>query len=106
MGNRFSEDDFLNSGDGEYNFDYEEGEEFDDGDEGAMIGASIPAELMDRWKQSEVNLEVQKINFIVLRQAVKMLEKSWLWRFRSLRSRIRLISDTYHAMLDLIGPNE
>ena len=60
MANRFGDDDFLNGSEGDYNFDYEEGEEFDEGDQGAMIGASIPAELMDRWKQSEVNLEVQK----------------------------------------------
>jgi hypothetical protein len=102
---RFSEGDFYSGGDDEYDFDYEDGEsEYDDDESGTMIGATIPAELMDRWKQSEVSLENQKVHFIVLRQSIKMLEKSWFWRFRSLKSRICLISDTYHALRDLLAP--
>jgi hypothetical protein len=71
-----------------------------------MMGAAIPAEMMNRWKQSEVDLELQKINFVVLRQAIQMLERSWFWRFRSLEKRIRMICDSYYAMLDLINPSE
>jgi hypothetical protein len=104
---RFGDSDFFSGGEDEYNnFDYEEGEDYASEEQSGMIGAAIPAELMDRWKQSEVNLESQKINFIVLRQAVKMLEKSWFWRFRPLATRVRMISDAYYAMLDLITPHD
>ena len=106
MNNRFGEGDFFDGGE-EYNNDYyDEDEEEYMAHQGAMIGAAIPIELMDRWKQSEVNLEVQKINYTVLKQAVKMLEKSWFWRFRSLKSRVHLISDTYSAMMDLVNPGQ
>jgi len=99
---RFGENDFF--GEEDHNFDYEG--EYPDEEQEAMMGAAIPAEMMDRWKRSEVELESQKINFVVLRQAVQMLERSWFWRFRSLEKRVRMICDSYYAMMDLIAPAE
>ena len=97
---RFGENEFF--GDEDNNYEYED-EYNDEHDHEALMGAPIPAELMHQWKQSEVQLENQKINFIVLRQTIQMLERSWGWRFKSLEKRVRMICDTYYAMTDLIN---
>ena len=66
------------------------------------MGSAIPADLIQQWKRSEINLEEQKINFVILQQAIQILEKSWLWRFRSQVKQIKMISDTYYALADLM----
>ena len=99
---RFGDGDFFSDDDQSY--DYEE--EYSHEHEPMMMGNAIPTELIQQWKQSEINLEEQKINFVILQQAVQLLNKSWLWRFRSLASRIRMISDAYYALADLLGSEE
>lgn len=92
----------------EEQYDYDD--DYLDGEENGMIHDqlthAIPAELMNRWKASEVNLEHQKINLVVMKQVVAMLEKSWFWRFRTLNKKMSLICDAYYVMLDLVRESE
>jgi phospholipase C len=97
---RFGDDEFFGD-EGHYDYDDEYAEDHE-----SIMGSPIPAELMNQWKLSEIQLETQKINFIVLRQAVQTLEKSWMWRFYSLEKRVRMICDTYYVMMDLINIGE
>jgi len=94
---RFGEGDFFGDEDQHFEYDEDYG-----GEHEAIVGGAIPADLIQQWKRSEISLEENKINFVILQQAIGLLEKSWLWRFRSPVNRIKLISDTYYALLDLV----
>lgn len=87
----------------EKDFDYNND---DYADEMSDSVAEIPAELMNRWKQAEIDLDQSKLNLTVLQEAVKLSEKSLFWRFRSLGSRIRMVCDTYYAMSDVVNPRD
>lgn len=93
---------------GEDEQDFDNEDEYTDGDHDMPpeMQGTIPAELVDRWKSDEHEIEIQKINLAVLQQTIKLLEKSWLWRFRSLESRIKIICDSYYAMVDLVNDSE
>lgn len=92
----------------ENNDDYfDEGEDFhDENGEGyyaddLLAESTVPAELMDEWKQAEIGIESYKLNQALLRQAISFLSKSWLWRFRSFKTKLKMLSDTYSVMSEL-----
>lgn len=96
-------DGFGFSEDEDHNFDY--GDEYgEDEEHEAMLGATIPAELMNRWRQSEINLEGHKINFALLRQAIQMLERSFWWRFYTQNYKMQMVWDTYIAFSEMTDP--
>jgi hypothetical protein len=99
---RFGEGDFFSDDDQNYDYD----EEYSPEHEPMMMGNAIPTDLIQQWKRSEINLEEQKINFVILQQAIQLLQKSWLWRWRSTPTRIKMISDTYYALSDLMTSEE
>lgn len=63
--------------------------------------SEIPPELMNEWKQAELALETQKLNQLLLQQAETFLSKSWFWKFRSLKVKLKMLSDTYQLLFDL-----
>lgn len=98
----FEEGDFFGQGDYEPDNEYDDNENMDDG----LVGAVVPVELMDRWKQNEMDLEFKRLNFTILQQAIQMLEKSFFWRWRTLSNRVKLLNDTYYVMLDLVSSTD
>lgn len=103
---RFGEGDYFGDDDNQYDYNNEEypEEEFDGA--GAMMGAGVPLELISFWKRQEVALESKKINIVVLKKVINMLESSWLWRFYPLKKRVAMVYDSYVAMVDLISNEE
>ena len=99
---RFSEGDFFSSEDEEHHSEYEDEYDEEDGEDPDAFLSAIPVDLVNRWKQSEMGMEDKKLNCAVLRQAVDTCEKSFLWRFRSYRTKMQAINATYVAMLDLV----
>ena len=73
---RFADGGGFDFSDEDENFDYDD-DYVDEDEHEAIMSAAIPAELMHRWKQSEVDLETQRINTVVLRQVIVMLERSY-----------------------------
>ncbi len=94
--NRFGDGDFY----GEDDYRYEE-EEFEVADNDSIIN-SIPTDLVDKWKQSEMHLEDKKVNQIVLKYTIHLLQQSFWWKFRSLQSKLHLIIGTYDVLDDLV----
>ena len=98
-------------GDGEYygdedqeNFDHYDGGEHDNMDDGTID--SIPVTMMNRWKQSEISIEQQKINLAILHEAVTQARTDWFWRFRRLDTQVRIICDLYYVMADLAASQD
>jgi len=99
--NRFGGEDFFNEDDNNYDHDYDD--DYVDESEHGLMGATIPADLMNQWKQAEVDLENQKINFVILKQVIGMLNKSWWYRWQPLQTRMKMLSDTYSAVSDMVN---
>lgn len=90
MFNRFENDD---------NFDFED-ETFED----YMVDPSdmvMPAEL-NKFRQEEISIVTQKVNTAVLKQATEIVKNSWFWKFRTLGSKMDVLTKTYYALLDLV----
>jgi len=76
------------------------------------VGDDNEAELTEEYLQileKRELIEVLKIqtlqkelNYIVLNRAVKYLEKSWFWKFKSHRTRLNLLVETYQVFKALI----
>lgn len=94
----YGEGDYFN-GDDDYNFEYEDG--FIPDPEADMEEV-VSADFFRKWKESEVALKGREVNVVMLREAVQLLERSWFWRFRSLKSKVRMIADTYNVIQDLV----
>ena len=102
---RFNEGDFFPDEDEHYSEfgDYEDQshpDEFMQG-HGAMM-RPIPMDWLKQWQQSQLNLEEDKVQLGILRQAVQICEQSWFWRFRSPKSKMEAVYSTYHAMIDVV----
>jgi len=103
--NRFNEGDFFQDDEEPYSEfgDYEDqssSDEFISG-HGAMM-RPIPMDWLNQWQQSQIDLEADKVQIGLLRQAMHLCEQSWFWRFRSAQSKLRTLYSVYHAMLDVV----
>ncbi len=105
---RFNEGDFFSPEDDEHHseFEHEYDEHDHDEPEHDSILSAIPAGLVNQWKQSEIGIEERKLNYVILRQAVAVCEKSFLWRFRRVSKKVRMINAMYFAMIDLVKGEE
>lgn len=97
---RFDDSDDFEDDDDQFNYE----NDFDDSN--ISFSGAVPTDMLNNWKLLEVSLEERQINYKVLKQVIKMLEKSWFWRFRSLQSQIRMIYDAYHALSNLVTIEE
>ncbi len=81
-----------------------------DGDELDAVGGfqgTIPAEFINRWKETEFSLKVSEINHSIMQTAVGIASNSWFWRFRTNRSKLKSIMQVYYVLnstIDEDGP--
>ncbi len=104
---RFSEGDFNFPSDdddqhSDFDSDYDEGDHDEVEHDPDSFLSAIPAGLVNQWKQSEHGMEEKKLNYVILRQAITICEKSFLWRFRRFGKKVRIINAMYFAMADLV----
>ena len=91
-----------------FNYDDEEfkDEDFPDvGDDGEEeLSAEYLAILEKRELIEAIKLQIiqKELNFAVLAKAVKYLEKTWFWRFKSLQTKLNLIVETYQTFKALV----
>jgi len=91
-------------------FDYEDDDFRDEdlpdinGDEDDELSIEYLQILGRRELIEEIKLQLaqKKLNYSVLNKSVKYLEKSWFWRFKSLRAKLNLIIETYQTFKILI----
>ncbi len=107
---RFNDGDFFSPDDEEQHSEFEHEYDEDDHDEvehdpDSFLSA-IPAGLVNQWKQSEISIEEKKLDYVILRQAISLCEKSFLWRFRRFSKKVRMINAMYFAMADLVKGEE
>ena len=55
-----------------------------------------------KFRQEELAVVGQKVNSAVLQQAIGLVQKSFFWRFRSISSKLQLLTQTYYALADLV----
>ncbi len=76
----------------------------EDGDESEMSDEDY-ASLMDRREAidlMQLDLVQADMNQRLLFKTIKMLEKTWLWKFRSETSRLKMIADNYNILKSLV----
>jgi hypothetical protein len=57
----------------------------------------------DRYiEMSEINNTQHSINQYTMDIAVNILEKSWLWRFRSAKKKLEMVAEMYHHLTEMI----
>lgn len=81
--------------DDEYREDLDD-EEFID----AEMAEMMDAEMMEWVKVDFVSLD---LNFRLLKTAIRSLEKGFFWKFRSHRTKLKMIHETYKLMEILIN---
>ena len=88
-------------------FDYDDDEQPWEADEydGDMEydEAQANSSMMDMM---QLELEVRHINNTVLGTAIRLLEKSWLWNFRTTKTRLRLVKEVYGSLVQLVQPHD
>ena len=103
---RFGEGDFFSDDDEHHSeYDHEFDEDHEEIEHEAILSA-IPADLVNQWKLSEMGIEDKKLNHALLKQAVQTCEQTFLWRFRRLSTKVRMINALYFAMTDLVKGEE
>lgn len=91
-------------------FNYEDDDDFKDedipdidgdGEELSMEYLQIleKRELIEAVKLQQAQKE---LNYLILNKSIKYLEKSWFWRFKSLKTKLNLIIETYQTFKTLI----
>jgi hypothetical protein len=50
----------------------------------------------------QLDLEARHINNTVLGTALKLLEQSWIWKFRSTKTKLRLVQEVYGSLVRLV----
>ncbi len=100
--NNFPEDLFSGMGN-------DENEEFDDDDDDHPHHMHDPDEDFDPDYEREreevaeaLELERRDLNQKILFETIGALEKSWLWRFRSTKTKLKMTTEAYYNNLDLI----
>jgi len=88
------------------NFSFNEGDEYRDyrdadDEESVESGFLIPAEF-EMMHMAQLDLASVDLNQRLLAESIRMLEKSWLWRFRSIKSKLELIKKSYTELTSLM----
>lgn len=65
--------------------------------------AAIPAEMMNRWKQIEFEIQEEKLNQLMLRHAIELAQSSFWWRFLPLRRKINIVTKLYHTLGNILN---
>ncbi len=75
----------------------------DDGDE-EELSAEYLQILEKRELIEAIKLQViqKELNYAILGKTVKYLEKTWFWRFKSLKTKLDLIVETYQTFKTLV----
>lgn len=68
----------------------------DDGDYAELVEQNGALELM------QLNLAQLDINQRLLFKTIKMLSRSWFWRFRRPATKLKMIRETYLILYDLV----
>ncbi len=91
-------------------FDYED-EDFKDEDFPDMDGVDddeLSAEYIQILEKRELieairlQLAQKELNYSILTKSIKYLEKSWFWRFKSVKTKLNLIIETYQTFKVLV----
>ncbi len=90
-------------------FDYDD-EDFKDedfpniDDEEAQLNAEYLSILEKRELIEAIKLQIvqKEVNFAVLIKTLRYLEKSWFWRFKSMKTKLNLIVETYQTFKALV----
>ena len=71
-------------------------EEYED-----MEGGSVDMDpsMLDMM---QLDLEAQHINNTVLQTTIRLLEHSWFWNLRRVKTKVRMVKEVYQAMLQLV----
>jgi hypothetical protein len=74
-----------------------------DGDE-EELSAEYLQILEKRELIEAIKLQIiqKELNFVVLNESVKYLEKTWFWRWKSLQTKLNLIMETYQTFKALV----
>lgn len=85
---------YFNEGEGEYHDGYEDMEE----SESIEFFIPVAAEI----QMAHLDLASVDLNQKLLSEAIKILEKSWLWRFTPLDVKLQMIEKTYIGLTTLM----
>ena len=88
---------FDNSEEPEYRDSYHGQDEEDDGAEGFMIPAQV--EFMH---MAQLDLASVDLNQKLLSESIRLLEKSWSWRFQPLEVKLTMVRKTYSELTNLM----
>ena len=99
---RFDEDENFEDDDNEYNEDEDLDSDYDEFDRGFVGEASVPASMINQWKEAELEIEENKVDFDLLKSTIKFLENSFFWKFTPLSVRMKRTLDCYTAFCDLV----
>jgi len=92
MRNFFFED---SGSEDEYRDSYENEEE-------AMEASFIIPAQIEFMHMAQLDLASVDLNQKLLAESIKMLEKSWLWRFRSMETKLTMVRKTYEDLTRLM----
>lgn len=91
-------------------FDYEQNDEYREdvdnffGGEENNASLELPVELKNMLEEEQAMQQLQlhfayrEINHRILRTAIKVCERSFWWRFRSLNTRLKMIATAYKKL--------
>jgi hypothetical protein len=76
----------------------------EDEEDGPEVGFFVEGKTeQDRYiEMVQANLSAHEINQNTLAIAIDILERSWWWRFRSTKSKMKLLQQTYAELTQLI----
>lgn len=84
--------------------DEDNGFNYDDAGDGAAFDfdATVPPEMLDRWKQEELNLDRRRAEIEILDRCIAIASSTWLWPFYSIDKRLKRIYNAYSTITHLI----
>lgn len=75
----------------------------DDGDDDELSAEYLQIlEKRELIEAIKLQLAQKELNYSVLNKSIKYLEKSWFWRFKSLKTKLNSIIETYQTFKALI----
>ena len=105
FGNRLQQYTKVFQGDNMRRFDYDDNEEFRDDvdkffDENSSNYDDFIAEEF-ALEQARIDIAHRDIDYKIMRTAVRFCEKTFMWSFYSLPTRLKMIADTYEKLRKL-----
>jgi hypothetical protein len=73
-------------------------------DDGVELNAEYLQILEKRELIEAIKIQIiqKEVNYSILMETIKYLEKSWFWRFKSKQTKLNLIIETYQTFKQLI----